>query len=50
MSKKSVSKKNHLKLEEVEKLYRMIHKYNLRELAYKQILQFYLEFYKSPKK
>ena len=50
MSNKSLSKKHHLQLEEVEKLYQIIHKYNLRELAYKQLLEFYLQFYKSDKK
>ena len=50
MSNKSLSKKYHLQIEEVEKLYKMIYKYNLRELAYKELLQFYLQFYKKAKK
>ena len=47
---KSFSKKYYFQLEEIEKLYRLIYKYNLRERAYKQLLQFYIQFQKAKKK
>ena len=50
MSKPSASnltKKEYFKLKEVEQLYKMIHKYNLRHQAYKKLLQMYIKFEKN---
>ena len=47
MSKSSVShltKKEYFKLKEVEKLYKIINKYNLRSQAYIKLLQMYIKF------
>ena len=46
---KSFSKKYYLQIEEIEKLYKMIYRYNLRETAYKKLLQFYIQFQKAKK-
>lgn len=46
-SASSLSKKEYLKVKEVEKLYKMINKYNLREYAYKRLLQMYIKFKKQ---
>ena len=44
---KSFSKKYYFQLEGIEPLYKLIYKYNLRETAYKQLLQFYIQFQKA---
>ena len=46
-SKSGLTKKDYLKIREVEQLYKMIHKYNLREKAYTGLLQFYIKFQKE---
>ncbi|MDE0091723.1 MAG: hypothetical protein OXN83_00365 [Oligoflexia bacterium] len=47
---KSFSRRYYFQLEEVEQLYKMIYKYHLREIAYKQLLQFYIQFHKETEK
>ena len=46
---KSLSQKYFSQIEEIEKLYKLIYKYNLRETAYKKLLQFYIQFQKAKK-
>ena len=46
---KLLSKKTHFQNQELEKFYKLIYKYNLREIAYKKLLQFYIEFHKTKK-
>ena len=43
----SLTKKEYFKLREVEKLYKIINKYNLRQQAYKSLLQMYIKFKKG---
>lgn len=42
-SSNNLTKKEYLKIKEVEKLYKMIKKYELREQAYKKLLQLYIK-------
>ncbi len=47
---KSVNKltrKKYFQIKEVERLYKTIHKYNLRLIAYKKLLQLYIQFKKN---
>ena len=44
-----VTKKDYLKLKEVQNLYKIINKYHLREQAYKKLLQLYIQFKKTQK-
>ena len=46
-SASSLTKKEYFKLREVEKLYKMIKKYNLRQQAYIKLLQVYIKFKKE---
>ena len=46
-SSSSLTKKDYLKFKEVEQLYKIIHKYGLREKAYIKLLQFYIQFHKK---
>ncbi len=45
-----LTKKDYFKLREVEKLYKMIHKYNLRQEAYKNLLKAYTKLKKANQK
>ena len=40
----SLTKKSNFKLKEVEKLYKTIKKYDLRQQAYKNLLKVYIKF------
>ncbi len=42
-----LTKKEYLKLKEVENLYKIINKYNLRPEAYIKLLQMYIKFKKN---
>ena len=42
-----LTKKEYFKLKEVEKLYKTINKYNLRQQAYKKLLEMYIKFKKE---
>ena len=48
-SKNALTKKKYFQLAEVEKFYKMINKYNLRQTAYKKLLQLYIKFIKTQK-
>jgi len=43
----NLTKKEYLKIKEVEKLYKVIQEYDLREQAYKKLLEFYIKLKKS---
>lgn len=42
-----LTKKDYMKFKETEKLYKIIHRYNLRKEAYKRLLQVYIKFKKG---
>lgn len=49
-SSSGLTKKEYFNLKEVGRLYKMIYKYDLREQAYKKLLQLYIQFKKSDDK
>lgn len=46
-STSNLTKKEYFKLREVKNLYKMIKKYNLRQKAYKKLLEIYIQFKKN---